>query len=122
MENTLYNVIDPVKGQITICGKEYNSQGDKFIYLTLEIAFRCKKELSFFTYEKIMILRCWVRENYQHDLQVNYNGIRTVNGLRKFLRKCVEQEYRVLNDPIEDEWKADLLKSKAEALKHIEQF
>lgn len=83
---------------LLILGKEYKAHNtDWYIFDALEMMNRCKKERHLVTYEMIMWLRTWIRENYQHGHNIDYSRIRTLSGAAKWLQKVIRAEY--LNAP-----------------------
>jgi hypothetical protein len=85
-------VIDALRGYLEICGTEYIAhQDDWYIYDALQLAESWSEHA---TYERIIFLRTWIRENYQHGHDIPLGRIRSLSGCLKWLEKVIKAEYR----------------------------
>jgi hypothetical protein len=78
---------------LVICGTEYQAWSyDTYIYEACEIAKHWPAEHR--TYERIVHLRYWIRENIQHGHDYSTSNIRSMAAAKKFIDRVIESEYR----------------------------
>ena len=79
--------------KLLICGQEYEAWNyDTYIYDAISIARKWEPEQI--TYDRIVHLRYWLRENIQHGHDLNYHGLRSMAGAKSFVDKVIALEYR----------------------------
>lgn len=86
---------------LEICGNLYEAWNyDTYIYYAIIIASRWKKHQV--TYDRILHMRCWLRENIQHGHGLDFSKIRSVTGLKNRLDELMRREY------LDEYWKEQL--------------
>lgn len=87
---------------LNILGKEFKALSyDWYIYDAIALVEKWDPEQI--TYDRIMHLRTWIRENYQHGHNFNYSHVRSMGGAKKFIDEVIRSEYRAYDE--EDMWK-----------------
>jgi len=83
-----------------ICGNpEPYKRWDYDQYIDDAIDLASKWHPSEITYERILHLRSWLRENEQHNHQIHFNNVRTLEGCRKLIYRIIDAEYRYMAGP-----------------------
>ena len=84
---------------LVILGKEYEAWSyDTYIFDALHIAGYWP--IEDITYDRIVWLRTWLRENEQHGHDIPVN-VRSISGAKKLIDDLINREYR---DPM---WEAE---------------
>ena len=64
------------------------------------------------TYQRILHLRTWIRENYQHGHEIPYKHIRSMQGCRHWLESVIHAEYNGADEVFIDSYKQRLAENK----------
>jgi hypothetical protein len=91
-----------LKGKkLLICDQEYAAWDyDTYIYDAIELVERWKADQV--TFERIVHVRYWLRENIQHGHNLEYGHLQTLASVKTFIDQLIHQEYR---DPDDKELK-----------------
>jgi hypothetical protein len=83
--------------KILILGQEYSqSWYDWYIMDAIKLASLWKSHQI--TFDRIMHLRYWVRENVQHSHNYSYLRCKTVKSCKEWLAKVINSEYKFSDD------------------------
>lgn len=84
---------DHLKGDLLmICGHEYQAWDyDTYIYDAIELASRWHKEEV--TYDRIIHLRYWLRENIQHGHDLDITELTARSEVKEFIDQLIAEEY-----------------------------
>lgn len=90
-----------------ICGQDYTAYSyDWYIDDAIELAARWKPNQI--TYQRILHMRNWIRENYQHDHNISYQRIRTLAGCQKWVEVVIHAEYRYADSVFKNSYSEQL--------------
>lgn len=85
-----------------ICDQDFVAHSyDWYIDDAITLAGRWKLEQI--TYSRILHLRNWIRENYQHDHNIPYQHLRSMQGCKHWVESLIHAEYW----HVDEEFKAD---------------
>ncbi|MEC5145805.1 hypothetical protein [Chitinophaga sp. 212800010-3] len=94
-----------------ICGQDYTAHSyDWYIDDAISLAARWKP--GQITYQRILHLRNWIRENYQHDHNVSYQRLHSLQGCRKWVEVVIHAEYRHAPDEFKTDYQQRLSENK----------
>lgn len=78
--------------KLKICDHEYNAWGyDTYIYDAIELVSRWKQDQV--TYERVIHVRYWLRENIQHGHNIEFSHLKTLNAVKQFIDQVIREEY-----------------------------
>jgi len=81
---------------LTICGQEYKAYPyDRYIDDAIALAGHWLAHQV--TYERIVHLRTWIRENIQHGHNIPYQHLRSMQACRYFVEMVIHAEFSVEN-------------------------
>lgn len=78
---------------ISICGKEY-AAWDYDVYIYDAIQLGAKWLPHQITYERIVYLRYWLRENVQHGHDRCFDHLKSMHSVKQWLAGLIAAEYR----------------------------
>lgn len=88
---------------LTICGKEYKSYAyDSYIDDAIELASHWKEHQI--TFDRIIHLRTWIRENQQHGYDIPYKHLRNMRACRYFVEMVIHSEFSSLGDTFKESY------------------
>lgn len=86
-----------------ICGQEYKAYPyDTHIDDAIELASYWKNHQV--TYDRIIHLRTWIRENQQHGYDIPYKHLRNMRACRYFVEMVIHSEFLSLVDTFEESY------------------
>lgn len=97
---------------LEICGKQFLSYSYDW-YIDDAIALAAKWRSVEVTYKRIVHLRYWIRENYQHDHNISYKGIRSVKGCYRWIEKVIHAEFKNADEIFKEVYVKELQQNKS---------
>lgn len=99
-----------------ICGQDYTEYSyDWYIDDAISLAARWKPKQI--TYSRILHLRNWIRENYQHGHDIPYKHLRSLQSCRHWVESVIHAEYNGVDEMFKDCYKQKLAENKTVFLK-----
>lgn len=90
MKKNFYNEIDIT--YLDICGRQYTIYpNDHFIYEAIELSQHWPKHQV--TFQRVVHLRNWLRENQQHGHHIPFLHIKDMLGCKYFIDSVIQAEY-----------------------------
>ncbi|PSL44971.1 hypothetical protein CLV51_105346 [Chitinophaga niastensis] len=65
------------------------------------------------TYQRIVCLRTWIRENYQHGHDIPYKHMRSLQACRHWVESVIHAEYECADEMFQESYKRKLVENKA---------
>ncbi|SKD09417.1 hypothetical protein SAMN05660461_5305 [Chitinophaga ginsengisegetis] len=82
---------------LKICGHEFKAfDYDWYIEDAIMLA-KCWKPHQI-TYRRILHLRTWIRENYQHGHEIPYKHLRSLHGCKHWVESVIHKEYKYADE------------------------
>lgn len=97
---------------MTICGKLFTVHFYDW-YIDDAIMLAERWPVSEVTYERVLHLRNWIRENYQHDHNVPYKNIKSVRGCCRWVERVIHAEFRYADEVFKGIYKQGLEENKS---------
>jgi len=97
---------------LNICGQEFKVF-DYDWYIEDAIKLGAYRKTHQVTYQRIVHLRTWIRENYQHGHDIPYKHIRNLQGCRHWVESVIHAEYDGANEVFKESYKQRLAENKA---------
>lgn len=92
---------------LIICGKEYKAYPyDSYVDEAIELASYWRDHQV--TYERIVHLRTWIRENQQHGYDIPYMHPRNMRVCRYFVEMVIHSEFLSLGDTFKEAYESCL--------------
>ncbi len=83
--------------RLLICGEEYKAWlYDTYIFDAIEIAKNWRPNQR--TYDRIVHLRYWLRENIQHGHGLEIEDLRSMRDVKNFIDRLIDREYEHAED------------------------
>lgn len=77
---------------LVILGKEYHAwYYDTYIFEAIDLVKKWRPQQI--TYERIIHLRTWLRENSQHGHDIYFKHLRSMRAVKLWLDELIEREY-----------------------------
>lgn len=90
-----------------ICDQEFAVYSyDWYIDDAITLAGRWKPDQI--TYSRILHLRNWIRENYQHDHNIPYKQLRSLQGCLHWVESVIHAEYRYADEAFKADYQQRL--------------
>ncbi len=96
---------------IEICGQDFTIHTyDWYIEDAIRLAKRWKLEQI--TYSRIMHLRTWIRENFQHDHNIPYEHLRSMRSCRNWIECVIHADFKYADIAFQETYKEQLQRNK----------
>ncbi len=86
---------------LEICGKQFSAYSYDW-YIDDAIDLAAKWKLGEVSYDRIVHLRYWVREIYQHGNDIAYRRLRSVFGCFRFVERVMYAEFSNCEDEMRE--------------------
>ncbi|PSL42228.1 hypothetical protein CLV51_1174 [Chitinophaga niastensis] len=92
---------------LTVCGQEYKAHDyDWYIEDAINLAKHWKPHQV--TYLRIVHLRNWIRENYQHGHEIPFKHLRSLLGCKHWIESVIHAEYKYAAIEFKDSYNSAL--------------
>ncbi|RBL90452.1 hypothetical protein [Chitinophaga flava] len=97
--------------KLKICGQDFTAYSyDWYIDDAITLASRWPSHQV--TYRRILHLRTWIRENYQHGHDIPYKYLRSLQGCRCWVESVIHAEYKGADEMFQESYKEQLAGNK----------